>query len=138
MSPYRKQVGFKTLYVNKKTKERNIINQTDDNNDAYNCFLFDNVHLNDRFGVSWLKNWTLSHLLLSSNGQVVNTIPSNKMHTAFQGRSGDAKYAIANKIQFNREHRYNSLYGSKAWQHQYNPNFAENASYPQYCNTMRP
>ena len=78
----------------------------------------------------------LSHLLLSSNGRVDNNVPSNnKVQTDLQGRSNDVKYAKANKIQFNRQHRFNPLYNSNVWQHQYNPNYAANASHAQYCNT---
>ena len=80
--------GFKILNVNKNIKEEGTcIDQTDDNNVGYNYLFFDNVHLNHRFGVPLLKNWMLSHLLLSSNGRVDNNVPSkNKVQTHIQGR----------------------------------------------------
>ena len=134
-STYSNQIGFKILNVNKNIKEEGTsIDQTDDKNVGYNYLFFDNVH--HRFGVPLLKNWMLSHLLLSSNGRIDNNVPSNnKVQTHSQGRSNDVIYAKANKIQFNRQHRFNPLYGSNVWQHQYNPNYASNASHAQYCNS---
>ena len=123
--------------MNKNFKEEGIgINQTDDYKVVYNYLFVDNVHLNHRFGEPLLKNWVLSHLLLTSNGLVDNNVPSNnKVQTHLQDRSNDFKFANANKIQFNRQHRYNPLYDSNVWQHQYNTKCAANASYAQYCNT---
>ena len=101
-------------------KEGTSIEQTDDNNVGYNYLFFDNVHFYHRFGVPLLKNWMLSHLLISSNGRVGNNVPSNnKVQTHIQGRSNDVKYAKVNKNQFNSQHRLNLLYGSNVWQHQY-------------------
>ena len=136
-STYRNQIGFKILNVNKNIKEEvTSIDQTDDKNVGYNYLFFDNVHLNHRFGVPLLKNWMLSLLLLSSNDRVDNNVPSNnKVQTHIEGRSNDVKYAKANKIKFNRQHRFNPLYGSNVWEHQYNPNYATIASHAQYCNT---
>ena len=124
--------------MNKNIKEEGTsIDQTDDNNVGYIYFFFDNVHLNHRFAVPLLKNWMLSHLLLSSKGRVDNQIPStNKVQTHLQGRSNDAKNAKANKIQFSTQHRFNPLFGSHVWQHQYNPNYAPNGSHAQYCNSI--
>ena len=100
-STYSKQSGFKILNVNKNIKEeRTNMDQTDDNNVGYNYLFFDKLHLYHGFKVPLLKNWMLSHLLLSSNGQVDNNLPSNKkVRTHLQGRSNDVKYAKANKIQ---------------------------------------
>ena len=135
---YSNQIGFKNLNVKKNLKEEGTsIDQTDDNNVGYNYLFFDNLHLNHRFRVPLLKNWMLSHLLLSSNGRINNNVSSNnKVQTHIQGGWNDVKYAKANKIQFNRYHRFNPLYGSNVWQHQYNPNYATNSSSAQYCNTV--
>ena len=55
-STYSKQVGFKFLNVNRNVKnEGTTINETNDNNVGYNYLLFDNVHLNNRFGLLLLK-----------------------------------------------------------------------------------
>ena len=122
--------------MNNKIKEEGISNnQTDDYKVGYNYLFVDNVHLNHRFGVTLLKNWMLSHLLLSSNGRVDNNVPSNnKAQTHLQGRSNDVKFAKTNKIQLNRQQRYNPLHSSIVWQHQYNLKYVANASYAQYCN----
>ena len=40
---------------------------------SYKYFFYDNVHFNYQHGVPLLKNWLLSHLLLSSNGRIAQS-----------------------------------------------------------------
>ena len=73
-SYYSDKPSFKISYLNANIKSLNNAVNKDDNNGSdcigYDFLYFDNVHLNYQHGVPLLKNWLLSHLLLTSNGSI--------------------------------------------------------------------
>ena len=66
---YGKNSSVKKLSLHANIKRLNInhSNEHADEYGGYNHLYFDNVHLNHQHGVPLLKNWLLSHLLMTSN-----------------------------------------------------------------------
>ena len=73
-SYYSDKPSFKISYPNANIKSVNSAVNKDYNNGSnsigYNFLYFDNVHFNYQHGVPLLRNWLLSHLLLTSNGSI--------------------------------------------------------------------
>ena len=81
-SYYSEKPSFKISFLNAKNKNVSSAVNKDNNNGSdsigYNFLYFDIVHLNYQHGVPLLKNWLLSHLLLTSNG---STVPKDSIKT---------------------------------------------------------
>ena len=108
-----------------------IINQSDehrDNKGDYNHLYFGNVHLNHQHGVLLLKNWLLSHLLMTSN---CSTCPQG----LYQNKAIAAKAPV---VRFQQNYRHRPFNATKTSTSAFNYDRNSNYSYRNYNNNFHP
>ena len=65
---------------------------------------YDNVHFNHQHGVPLLKNWLLSHLLLSSNGRIAQSYVAPQSEAADNTQARQTLKIV--RAQFTRQNGY--------------------------------
>ena len=87
---------------------------------SYNYMFYGNVHFNNQHGVPLLKNWLLSHLLLSSKGRIAQPYSAPQTRAADNTQARQTLKIV--RAQFIRQNRYQPFQRAVIYSHNNNYN----------------